>query len=210
MGLRWGAAEAVTPAPARAMKQVELPTSLGQLAVRAVHDRWAAEQLLGSVRDIALKYARARLGRFGAEDVAQDVAQEVCMAVLSALPTYEDRGLPFEAFVYRIAANKAADAQRSLIRGATPVAEIPDAVDEETGPEERVVQRAEAQLAMQLLERLSTQQREIITLRVAVGMSTEETAAAVGMTPGAVRVAQHRALAKLRQLIAVHGSGDVA
>jgi RNA polymerase sigma factor (sigma-70 family) len=41
-------------------------------------------------------------------------------------------------------------------------------------------------------------QREIVILRVALGMSTEETAVALGMTPGAVRVAQHRALIKLR------------
>lgn len=132
------------------------------------------------------------------------------MAVLSALPTYEDRGLPFEAFVYRIAANKTADAQRALIRGAAPVATIPDTLDEGPGPEEQVVQRAEALVAMQLLERLSTQQREIVTLRVAVGLSTEETAAALGMTPGAVRVAQHRALTKLRQFMAVHRGSDVA
>jgi RNA polymerase sigma-70 factor, ECF subfamily len=41
-----------------------------------------------------------------------------------------------------------------------------------------------------------------LTLRVAVGMSTEETAAALGMSSGAVRVAQHRALTKLRELLA--------
>lgn len=132
------------------------------------------------------------------------------MAVLSALPTYEDRGLPFEAFVYRVVANKTADAQRLLIRGAAPLAEIPDGVDDGPGPEERVVRQAEALLAMQLLERLSTQQREIVTLRVAVGLSTEETASALRMTPGAVRVAQHRALNKLRQLMAGHESSDVA
>ena len=52
---------------------------------------------------MALRYARARLGRYGVEDAAQDVAQEVCVAVLTALPTFDDRGLPFEAFVYSIA-----------------------------------------------------------------------------------------------------------
>jgi RNA polymerase sigma-70 factor (ECF subfamily) len=41
-------------------------------------------------------------------------------------------------------------------------------------------------------------QREILVLRVVVGLSAEETAIAVGSTPGAVRVAQHRALNKLR------------
>jgi RNA polymerase sigma-70 factor (ECF subfamily) len=52
------------------------------------------------------------------------------------------------------------------------------------------------------MSHLPEQQREIIVLRVAVGMSSDETAAALGMTPGAVRVAQHRALATLRRLTA--------
>lgn len=55
---------------------------------------------------------------------------------------------------------------------------------------------------MALIRTLPAQQQEILTLRVAVGMSTEETAAALNMTTGAVRVAQHRALTKLRALLA--------
>ncbi len=77
---------------------------------------------MARIRQLTLRYARARLGRFGAEDVAQDVAQEVCMAVHTALPDYDERGLPFEAFLYAIAARKVADAQRSLMRGPAPEA----------------------------------------------------------------------------------------
>jgi RNA polymerase sigma-70 factor, ECF subfamily len=46
---------------------------------------------------------------------------------------------------------------------------------------------------------LSAEQREILVLRVMVGFSAEETADALGMTPGAVRVGQHRALSELRR-----------
>jgi RNA polymerase sigma-70 factor (ECF subfamily) len=53
-----------------------------------------------------------------------------------------------------------------------------------------------------LLSMLPEQQAEIVRLRVAAGLSAEETAAVVGMTPGAVRVAQHRAIMKLRGLVA--------
>jgi RNA polymerase sigma-70 factor (ECF subfamily) len=124
--------------------------------------------------------------------------------------TAEERGLPFEAFVYRIAAHKLADVQRTVLRAPTPVAEVPDAVDDAPGPEARAVTRAHAMLALELMEQLSTQQREILTLRVAVGLSTEETAASLRMTPGAVRVAQHRALAKLRGLMAERDALGVA
>jgi RNA polymerase sigma-70 factor (ECF subfamily) len=70
--------------------------------------------------------------------------------------------------------------------------------------------RDDAATAMTLMRRLPAQQREILTLRVAVGMSTDETAAALGMSTGAVRVAQHRALTKLRAMIADNEKGDVA
>lgn len=53
----------------------------------------------------------------------------------------------------------------------------------------------------QLLRVLPAKQREILLLRVVVGLSAEETAEAVGSTPGAVRVAQHRALARLRKTL---------
>jgi RNA polymerase sigma-70 factor (ECF subfamily) len=57
-------------------------------------------------------------------------------------------------------------------------------------------------LAHALLDRLPTNLRELLLLRLAVGLSAEETGRALGMTPGAVRVAQHRALARLRAYVA--------
>jgi len=192
------------------MEGVDTATSLRELVSRAAHDDVARDQLVRRVRDLALRYARVRLGRFGAEDLAQDVAQEVCMAVVAAVPTYEERGLPFEAFVYRIASHKLADLQRVEMRGATPVADLPDRVDESPTPEEAAVVGDEVALALSLLQKLPEAQREILILRVAVGMSTEETADAIGMTPGAVRVAQHRALARLRAMLVQVEAGEVA
>lgn len=52
-----------------------------------------------------------------------------------------------------------------------------------------------------LLESVSDRQRDILHLRVVVGLSVEETAEVVGSTPGAVRVAQHRALNRLRAVL---------
>ena len=210
MGFTWAVRSGVTRNATGAMKGVDTPTTLGELAARAGHDAVARDDLVLRVRDLAVKYSRVRLGRFGAEDLAQDVAQEVCMAVLTALPTYEERGLPFEAFVYRITSRKLADVQRAALRGPTPVGEIPDQVDDAPSPEMVAVVRDEAALALALMEKLPVAQREIVTLRVAVGLSTEETAAALGMSSGAVRVAQHRALGKLRTMMAQIEAGDVA
>ena len=65
-------------------------------------------------------------------------------------------------------------------------------------PEEQVLQDGDAHFASYLLDRLPANLRELLLLRVAVGLSAEETGRALGMTPGAVRVAQHRALTRLR------------
>lgn len=173
---------------------------LSQLVAPAVTgDPRATEELLAAVHTMVHRYCRARLSRFpGAEHAADDAAQEVCIAVLSALPRYRDDGKPFEAFVYRVAAHKVADVQRGVYRQAQPQAEIPDTVDLSDGPEELAVRAGDARHARELLDHLPDTLRELLVLRVAVGLSAEETGRALGMAPGAVRVAQHRALQRLR------------
>lgn len=161
----------------------------------------AIESLIEHVRPMIVRYCRARLGRVtGQYHVADDVAQEVCIAVFSALPRYRDMGRPFASFVFGIAAHKVADALRSAVRLAVPTEDLPDGPDEGPGPEETVVAYIEAERARALLSRLPDLQRELVTLRVVAGLSAEETGNVLGMSAGAVRVAQHRALARLRAL----------
>jgi RNA polymerase sigma-70 factor, ECF subfamily len=172
---------------------------LADLAVQGHPD--AIESLIEHVRPMIVRYCRARLGRVtGQHHVADDVAQEVCIAVFSALPRYRDMGRPFASFVFGIAAHKVADALRSAVRLAVPTEDLPDGPDERPGPEETVVAYIEAERARALLSRLPDLQRELVTLRVVAGLSAEETGNVLGMSAGAVRVAQHRALARLRAL----------
>ncbi|MFI6101562.1 sigma-70 family RNA polymerase sigma factor [Lentzea sp. NPDC051213] len=166
-------------------------------------ERQAIARLLASIRPSIVRYCRARVGH-GERSYASadDVAQEVCLAVLRALPSYRDQGRPFLAFVYGIAAHKVADAHRMAQRNrAEPVSELPESVDVSAGPEQRAMQVELSQEMATLLRVLPEKQREILVLRVVVGLSAEETAEAVGSTPGAVRVAQHRALTRLRKTI---------
>ena len=180
----------------------EYPEDLQVLSSLAVGgDGVATERLLAFVHRLVRRYCRARMSRFpGGDQSADDVAQEVCIAVLSALPRYRDEGRPFEAFVYRIAANKVADAQRAVYRSPIPHAELPDTQDPADGPEEHAMRTADAERARELLGRLPEQLRELLLLRIAVGLSAEETGRALGMTAGAVRVAQHRAVQRLRTM----------
>jgi len=166
-------------------------------------DQAAIATLLSDIRPGLVRYCRARLGRIGGAYVtADDVAQEICLAVLRALPGYREQGTPFAAFVYAIAGHKVADAQRAAVRAASvTVTDTPlDRPDAEPGPEQQAVATDLARRLSVLLNRLSDVQREIVVLRVAVGLSAEEVGTVVGMSAAAVRVTQSRALARLRTL----------
>ena len=169
-----------------------------------VGDAVAVGALLGRIHPMVVRYCRARLSSgHRSLQTADDIAQEVCMAVLNALPSYRREGRPFLAFVYGIASNKIVDAHRAAGRSrSNPVAEFPDVVSSDPNPEQVVVDAAVAARMHELLKELPANQREILIMRVGAGMSAEETAQALGTSPGAVRVAQHRALTKLRQLVA--------
>lgn len=189
------------------MEPIQARSVLTELALKAQGgDAHAREELLADVHNRAFRYARARLHMFSqAVSAAEDAAQEVCIAVLTSLARYDDRGRPFEAFVYTICAHKVADVQRGVIRSPQPTDVIPETTDLRAGPEEQVIGQDEASRAWALLSELPDRERELLTLRLAVGLTAEETAQTLGMTNGAVRVAQHRALGKLRKLMVARG-----
>ncbi|SDO99705.1 RNA polymerase sigma-70 factor, ECF subfamily [Nakamurella panacisegetis] len=166
-------------------------------------DRAALGVLLARVHPLIVRYCRSRLSAgHRSLSTADDVAQEVCMAVVTALPTYRRDGRPFLAFVYGIAAHKVVDAHRAAGRSKSiPVADVPETTSNDLGPEQNAVDASVAGTMASLLGTLPPTQQEILRLRVAVGLSAEETADALGMTAGAVRVAQHRALTKLRTVL---------
>jgi RNA polymerase sigma-70 factor, ECF subfamily len=174
--------------------------------------RDALREVVETIRPIVVRYIRARLGtteRVGLS--ADDVAQEVCLAAIQALPRYQDQGRPFLAFVYGIAAHKVADAHRAAARNKSdPTDVVPERYSPDVGPEQMALQADTAARMNKLLAVLPDKQREILILRIVVGLSAEETADAVGSTPGAVRVAQHRALAKLKTEITAAGGADYA
>jgi RNA polymerase sigma-70 factor, ECF subfamily len=163
----------------------------------------ARDRLLAAVYPLVLRYCRGRLGRqTPVVGSAEDVAQDVCLAVVTALPSYVISARSFQAFVYGIAAHKVADAFRARGRNRTDaMGELPDRPVLYDGPEQRLLDGELAERLAGLLQLLTPRQREVLILRIAVGLSAEETAEAVGSTPGAVRVTQHRALNRLRAAV---------
>ena len=162
-------------------------------------DRRALQRIISIIHPRVLRYARARIGG-GRMPTPEDVAQEICLAVATSIGRYNDTGRPFMAFVYGIAFNKVADAHRAMARDKlSPVEDVPDTELASITPEDVAMVSAGSNTVRALLDSLNEKARDILILRVFVGLSAEETAEVMGSTPGAVRVAQHRALAKLRQ-----------
>ncbi len=166
-------------------------------------NRAALAGVLRALRPLVFRYCLGRLGSWqaGSSD-AEDCAQDVLLAVVGALPGYRHEAESFLAFVFGIAAHKVSDFHRRRARDRTsPVAEPP--AERWTGGDptgEEVERAAGLDWSAGLLDTLPPRQREILVLRVILGLSAEETASAVGLSSaGAVRVAQHRALTTLRR-----------
>ncbi|MEU8632829.1 sigma-70 family RNA polymerase sigma factor [Amycolatopsis sp. NPDC048633] len=183
-----------------------MPAVDAALLVSAVSgDQAATDALLALLRPDVLRYCRARLGdrRHRASD-ADDCAQEVLIGVLGALPGYRSGAGEFLGFVYRVAAHKVVDARRR--DGAdvsVPVPELGPVLCGGPGPLCHVENLERRQRLHLVLDLLAPQQRDVVVLRVMLGLTAEDTAAVLGVaSPGAVRVSQHRALAALRRHLA--------
>jgi RNA polymerase sigma-70 factor (ECF subfamily) len=171
-------------------------------------NRAAVAGLLRALRPIVFRYCLGRLRTWqdGSSD-AEDCAQDVLLAIVRALPGYRHPPDGFVPFVFGIAAHKVSDFHRRRARDRTsPVAELPAGRSGGVDPTGEEVERSAAlDWSSGLLDTLPPRQREILVLRIIFGMTAEETAAAVGLgSAGAVRVAQHRALATLRRSLLDH------
>jgi RNA polymerase sigma-70 factor, ECF subfamily len=166
------------------------------------------DELLATLTPIVERYCRARVGARERPTMSSaDLAQDVLLSVIIALPRWRVADGPFLAFVYGIAAHKVANAFRSLGRdrseATSDVPELLETAESASGPEETVMGEWTRHQLYGLLDRLPDRQREVLVLRTVVGLGVDEVANATGSTPGAVRIAQHRALSSLRQMLAV-------
>lgn len=173
------------------------------LAAAVAGNSRALGDLLAEIRPMVLRYCRTRLGRQETGMAsAEDVTQDVCLAVCTAIPGYQLKGLSFRAFVFGIAFHKLTDTYRAIGRNRSePMAELPERAVPDDSPEQYALIAELAGVLDQLLDLLSPRQREVLELRIRVGLTADETAYVVGSTPGAVRVTQHRALQRLRELM---------
>ncbi|MXX19357.1 MAG: sigma-70 family RNA polymerase sigma factor [Dehalococcoidia bacterium] len=141
-------------------------------------------------------------GRVRSTQDAEDVTEEVFLKLVANLKRYEWRGLPFGAWVFRIARNEVVSHARRQRRRGIP------AQLSETMPDDRQdhVAAYELQATIEVVReataKLPPAQRDVISLRFGAGLSVAETALALGKTQNNVKVLQHKAIAKLQGMVA--------
>jgi RNA polymerase sigma-70 factor, ECF subfamily len=151
------------------------------------------------------RYFYARLD--GRTELAEDLTSEVFLRMLQRLGRYECRGLPFSAWLFRIAHNLLVD----HLRAEPPDSLLSlDTADEAPAPRaEQELQQVDARYDLdRALDGLTRAQRDIVELRLVVGLSIAEVAAAVGKTEEAVKKLQARGLAALRRQLLTPGTMD--
>jgi RNA polymerase sigma-70 factor (ECF subfamily) len=136
---------------------------------------------------------------------AEDVAGETWLQVVSGLAGFSGGEEAFRAWLFTIARHRAADAGRSRARRpAVPFdpSEASEAAEQMTFPDaaDLALEAISARAVVALIATLPRDQAEIIMLRVVAGLDAGEVARIVGKSPGAVRVAAHRALRRLADL----------
>jgi RNA polymerase sigma-70 factor (ECF subfamily) len=130
---------------------------------------------------------------------AEDLTTQTFVKMLEAIRRFQWRSVPFSAWLLRIAHNLAIDHFRANRRWQ-PEEHVPES---ERGVESSAEEQALASLGqtrmLTLVERLSPEQRQVLTLKFVYRFSNGEAAAILGKTEGAVKSLQHRALASLEK-----------
>lgn len=156
---------------------------------------WA--ELYALMRPRLFRYARLRLAT---DEQAEDAVSETMTRAIASADRYREGAGP-AAWLVGICRNVVFETYRAggrtrpvdperLLRTSSPTPE--------PGPAERVVARSEEEQMRAAFERLSPEDQDVLSLRVVAGLDAEEVATTLGKRPGAVRMAQSRALSRLR------------
>jgi RNA polymerase sigma-70 factor, ECF subfamily len=135
----------------------------------------------------------------GSRHDAEDLTTQTFVKMLESIGRFQWQAVPFSAWLFRIAHNLAMDHFRSRRRWH-PEEEIPEPSGaEETSAEEQALAAIGQTGLMELIGRLSPEQRQVLTLKFVFRFSNGEAASILGKTEGAVKSLQHRALSSLQK-----------
>ena len=154
---------------------------------------------LGAIYDrLAGRVYRFALFRVGSRADAEDLMQRTFLKMIESLPRYQPRGIPFEAWFFRIARNAVIDHLRGR-RSSEPLDALADVEGPAPGPAESAELAMEFRRLEDALQQLTPVQQEVIGYRYMAGLSSREIGLIIGKREGSVRALQFRALQALRR-----------
>jgi RNA polymerase sigma-70 factor (ECF subfamily) len=185
------------PTPDTAAESAGTPPDEAELIAAARLDPRAFAPLYQSYFDPVFRYCLRCLGD---REEAADATQEIFARALRALPRYRDHA--FRPWLFTIAHNVIADSHRQRRRRPpdAPPAAADDRADPDPGPEEAALAAEARRSVHRYLAQLPPDQRAVVELRLA-DLTGKEVAAVLSRSLGSVKIAQHRAFARLRELM---------
>lgn len=157
-------------------------------------------QLINLYEGYYSKVARYVYVRIGDKTESEDIASEVFLKALGSIKTYQERGLPMQAWIFRIAHNMVVDHLRKVTQYKTVPIETVE-IRDETDPVAIAENNIEMIRVRRAMQSLTEEQREVIRLRFFGGLTSREVSAVLNKKDGAVREMQRSALEKLRNLL---------
>lgn len=148
--------------------------------------------------DAVYRYVFYRLGNV--EDT-EDITTIVFLRAWQRIESYVDNGLPFLAWLYRIAHNLIVDFYRKNKAKLVDIDAQTELLDDAPDLERQITRDLQLQDVIEAIAKLNQLQQEVLTLRFLVGLSHREVATIINRTEGAVRIIQYRALQALRDTL---------
>ncbi len=140
---------------------------------------------------------------------AEDLTAKVFIRALSHISSYVEKGVPFQAWLYRIAHNLAANWHRD--QGRRKIIALDDYVVhslKSEAPDRLNEEREEQSQLLEAVRRLPEDRQQLILLKFVERMSNAEIGAIMGRTEGAIKSLYHRTLLALREEIITIQTGD--
>lgn len=138
--------------------------------------------------------------RVGNVHDAEDLTSRVFYRALSHLPSYEDKGLPFSAWLYRIAHNLVANFHRD--RGRRPVVTLDEvSAQSQSGahPEALAETQDQAKMLLEAIHEIDPVRQELLVLKFTEGLSNAAIGRILGRSEGAIKSLYHRTLLQIRR-----------
>jgi len=159
-------------------------------------DRDAFGQLYERYIDRIFNYVYYRTGNL---HDAEDLTARVFQRAMNHIRNYTDRGVPFSAWLYRIAHNLVANWHRDRSRRQEiPINDVPVLPSKGDHPERNLVRSQEQDSLLRLIRRLPPERQSLLILKFVENMSNAEIGAIMGRSEGAVKSLYHRTLLALR------------